>query len=204
MGLALWLVPRSSGFSDAVRDEMARLRAANAGVSSGEFGIHATLLAGLGDREISGEALRDVADEAVKAWKKQHAGELEGGLTVGLKDVTTRGSYFQCILIALAQTPAPLALNTITRRHVDHHFPPPDPPASSEAYFPHISLLYASLSATEAQTQIQDMRQQRIFTDLGKEAISFKGFPQVTFAAVDVYDCTGKPEDWVKLHSIPL
>lgn len=77
------------------RPTFAHTATANAGVSSGEFGIHATLLAGLGDREISGEALRDVADEAVKAWKKQHAGELEGGLTVGLKDVTTRGSYFQ-------------------------------------------------------------------------------------------------------------
>lgn len=95
---------------------------------------------------------------------------------------------------------------------VDSAFPPPSSSAEEEEYFPHISLLYSSISAPEAQHQIDEMKKEGIVTDLirkpagGEEEhmIAFRGFSEAEFVAVDVYDCTGKPEDWVKLHSIPL
>ncbi|CBQ71184.1 conserved hypothetical protein [Sporisorium reilianum SRZ2] len=200
-GLALWLVPSAhSAFGEVVRGEMGRLRAANAGGCSGEFGVHATLLAGLGDRSVSGEALRDVAREAVRMWRAQQHREGEG-LTVALQDVTTRGTYFQCILIALAHSPTLLALHHTTRHLVDLHFPPTA--AKAEAFFPHISLLYAPLDAAAAQTQIDKMQQQGVF-EKTHDGISFHGFTEAQFGSVDVYDCTGRPEQWVKLHSVPL
>lgn len=57
------------------------------------------------------------------------------------------------------------------------------------------------------------MKKEGIFKDLvektlGQEeqgkGISFRNFGEVEFVAVDVYDCTARPEEWVKLHSIPL
>lgn len=204
-GLALWLVPAtSSGFTDAVGEEMGRLREVNRGVCSGEFGIHATLLAGLGGREVDGEGLRDVVVEAVRVWKKDRRGE-GGGLTVGLQDVTTRGSYFQCILISLTSSPPLLSLHQTTRHLVNHHFPPTPSSSSSspEHYFPHISLLYASLTPSQTSQQITQMRQNGTFSP-HNDGINFKGFTQVQFESIDVYDCTGRPQDWVKLHSVPL
>lgn len=57
------------------------------------------------------------------------------------------------------------------------------------------------------------MKKEGVFKDLvektlGQEeqgkGISFRNFGEVEFVAVDVYDCTARPEEWVKLHSIPL
>ena len=96
-GLALWLVPKASLFCDAVRTQMSDLRAVNAGRCSGEFGIHATLVAGLGGRKIDVERLRHVTVDAVRRWREH--GEGKEGLKVRLDDVTTRGSYFQVCLL---------------------------------------------------------------------------------------------------------
>lgn len=94
-GLALWLVASSSApFSAALKEEMERLRNTNKEVCSGEFGIHATLLAGLGDRNITANGLELVAQQAVDEWKKEPQVK-DKGLTVDLQDVTTKGSYFQ-------------------------------------------------------------------------------------------------------------
>ncbi|SPO32375.1 uncharacterized protein UTRI_02932 [Ustilago trichophora] len=203
-GFALWLVPSSSSsFSAVVKEEMVKLRNRNQGVASAEFGIHATLLAGLGDRKISGQRLEEVAREAIAQWR-QEEGLIEGkGFKVNLEDVTTRGSYFQCILITLQKSTPLLRLNSITQSLVDQNFPPPSPAADSD-YFPHISLLYASLSTSQAESQIKDMHIHGVFQTNPPNGINFRGFTEVTFVAVDVYDCTGKPEDWRKLYSIPL
>ncbi|KAJ9478877.1 hypothetical protein PHBOTO_002369 [Pseudozyma hubeiensis] len=202
MGLALWLVPTNPSFVSTLQTEAAALRSANAGKCSGEFGIHATLLAGLGDRGITVEGLRGCLEEAIRVWKaKQREGE-GGSLTVGLKDVTSRGKYFQCILISLETTESLLDLNSITSRIVNSHFPP-IPSSTAEQYFPHISLLYSSISQPSAQSQIHQMQQHKIFTP-NKQGISFRGFSDVEFDRVEVWDCTGKPEDWTKKASVPL
>jgi hypothetical protein len=88
-GFALWLVPRSDALNRALQSEIAQLRAANPDCS-GEFGLHATLLAGLGDRSIDPSALLQVAQKVVAHWHTNHT-----QLQVGLKNVETRGSYFQ-------------------------------------------------------------------------------------------------------------
>lgn len=126
-GLALWLVPAtcSSGVSStttttsssccdltgAIEVESAALRASNAGRCSAAFGVHATLLAGLGDRTISADGLAECARQAVEAWRgaaqtdatagggvakaqREDDGEMEG-LSVALTDVVTKGKYFQ-------------------------------------------------------------------------------------------------------------
>ncbi|KAJ1031466.1 hypothetical protein NDA13_001859 [Ustilago tritici] len=213
-GLALWLVPSpDSAFTAAVKEESSKLRAANPETSSKEVSVHATLLAGLGDRDISGDRLRDVTQQAVEQWRKEREVEEGFGFCVGFEDVVTRGSYFQCILIALQKDPHLLRLNQIARGLVDKHFQPPPNAAKPSEYFPHISLLYSSISTQEAHDQINQMKKEGVFEDLvektlGQEeqgkGISFRNFGEVEFVAVDVYDCTARPEEWVKLHSIPL
>lgn len=47
------------------------------------------------------------------------------------------------------------------------------------------------------------MQQRGIFRP-SADGIAFRGFTDVHFASVDVYDCTGRPDEWKKLHSIPL
>ena len=80
---------------------MEHLRQRNEGKSSESFGIHATLLAGLGDRKIDAEKLKDVTQQAVEQWRAERSEALEagggaaGGLKVRFDEVTTRGSYFQ-------------------------------------------------------------------------------------------------------------
>lgn len=203
-GLCLWLVPFVSSPSEVelnrgIREVMSTLRGANAGCS-GEFGTHATLVSALGDRDIPPDQLRDVTTAAVDEWRRSHPGH---GLTVGFKDVTTRGRYFQCILLALHPTKALLELNSIANRCVDRHFPPPLTARDKEQYFPHISLLYADLTAKDAQHQIDGLKEQRVFRK-NDDGVQFKGFNEITFGSVDVWDCTGRPEDWKKVHSIPL
>lgn len=95
-GYALWLVPSpASALSWALTEEMESLRQRNAGKSSESFGIHATLLAGLGDREIDPAKLAEVTREAVKQWSEVREEGAGGGLKVMFDEVTTRGSYFQ-------------------------------------------------------------------------------------------------------------
>lgn len=206
-GLALWLVPRTTGDHDlvsAIRRESSVLRERNAGRCSDEFGIHATLLAGLGDRSIGVNGLKQAVQQAVEQWKHVHH---KSSLTVPLQSVTTKASYFQCILIALSATPALTSLNHITSRIVNQSFPPPSPDPS-EPYFPHISLLYADLSQSEAQSQILQMQQQHVFKTLDHNPshphISFRGFTHVEFDSIHLYDCTGTPQQWKHLHTIPL
>lgn len=116
-GLALWLVPSSSSaFSTAVKEESAKLRAANPDASSKEFGVHATLLAGLGNRKITGEGLRDVAQKAVEQWREERGVPDARSLSVGFEDVVTRGRYFQVRSTAL---PLPSAVETLRSADVE-------------------------------------------------------------------------------------
>ncbi len=73
--------------------------------------MHATLLAGLGDRSIpeDGEKMKNVTQEAVERWRTEEgqSGKLKAegegeGLRVELKDVVTRGSYFQVCTVVLS------------------------------------------------------------------------------------------------------
>lgn len=163
--------------------------------------MHATLLAGLGDRTILPEELRDVASRAISQWQ-QETGVGKGGLTVGLKEVTTKGRFFQCILLALQPTAQLLSLNRVSRNLVNSHFPPPNE-GEKEEYFPHISLLYATLTAQQAQQQIDEMQRKGVWNKTADGCV-FKGFTEVTFDRVEVWDCTGTVEQWKRLHSIPL
>nr|CDI55395.1 uncharacterized protein BN887_02993 [Melanopsichium pennsylvanicum 4] len=219
MGYALWLVPSfASPAFDAISEESENLVVANEDASAEEVSPHATLIAGLGDRDITLERLIEVTEQAVRCWRKEMGRKdlveedtgfvdfVPEGLEVDFADVVTRGSYFQCILIALEKSTPLLRLNQITRKLVDQNFPaPPDSPSPPE-YFPHMSLLYASLSESEAQDQIDQMWKKGFITrrESDKPGILFKEVYGAHLTSVEVYDCNGPPGDWKQLHSIPL
>lgn len=104
-GLSLWLVPASDADSSTpqhsvLKHEMGALRSANAG--SPAFEPHATLLAGLkGEDGWTAGKIWPVFKDGLQKWRKEQneaAESAEGKekwMEVGLRDVTTRGFYWQ-------------------------------------------------------------------------------------------------------------
>ncbi|SPO36812.1 uncharacterized protein PSFLO_02283 [Pseudozyma flocculosa] len=189
-GLAFWLIPSDASRS-VLAAEIDKLRSSNP--DAPRFDCHATLLAGIhSDRgaqsTLDTSALVSKAQTAIEAWRE--AG-YRSALKCQLEDVTTRGIYFQANL---------LSLNSHMRTAFDL--------TSQSPFFPHISLLYSDIGAHEAKRQIDTMEQRGTFsrhqTGDGHNAITFAGLSHVEFVAIDLYDCNGPPDQWKRLHSIPL
>ncbi|PWY98837.1 hypothetical protein BCV70DRAFT_163849 [Testicularia cyperi] len=215
-GLALWLVSTNAG-RDSDRDhdrdatptlkEIQRhLVRANRG--SVEFGIHATLLSGL-DAGLASASARNV-DDFSTATATATATANGGGLEVEFQDVTTRGMYFQCILVSLVKTPALASLNHIVAKQFKNPTSAPSAPSASgsasssaeQTYFPHISLLYADLDEQAATQQIQDLEHDGYFTrhSIGEE----HGDKDGKLNHVQVVDCNGPPDAWKVLRSVAI
>ncbi|KAN0065400.1 hypothetical protein ACQY0O_001236 [Thecaphora frezii] len=201
MGLAFWLMP-SSASAPALRREMDKLRAANPDAPS--FEPHATLIAGIkpgqeGQKQWDHGSLLSAAKDAIDAWKNDGH---QGSLTCRLDDVTTRGLYFQCILIALHRHDSLSSLNSHMRSALHLTSQPP--------FFPHASLLYSGIDADEAQRQIAAMEEAQVFVrspphhNQQHHSITFAGLSEIDFISIDLYDCNGPPHQWKRIDSIPL
>lgn len=173
---------------------------------SPSFGCHATLISGLNHKDHGSlQEIVSTTEKAIEIWSKQPRTTDESSskwLSATFEDVTTRGSYFQCILLALnTHNERLMSLN----QHMRQAFNLDDQPA----FFPHISLLYADLTAEQARAQIRDMEHRGVFTrntDSAESAsrINFAGLTHLDFLEVQLYDCNGPPESWKSLHTFSL
>ncbi|KAL9932543.1 hypothetical protein V8E36_008660 [Tilletia maclaganii] len=206
-GLALWLVPAPAQVP-IIKDIQTLLRDDHP--TSPIFEPHVTLLSGLdpakhGGGEVATIWERTLAD--VASWRKTReggGGEM-GSLDVKLQEVTTRGWFFQCILAALHKDTSLLDLNSRLRKTFDLD-------AVQPPFFPHLSLLYGDLDEKQANETIAKFQARNIFRptsdgvaigrpDDGDKASSVETLQMVN---VELWDCSGKPEEWSKLHSLQL
>lgn len=203
-GLALWLVPHpGSEAAHILHREMDSLISDHF-LDSPSFKCHATLISGLNNTDHG--TIPDIistTQTAIETWRAQHQPPPPSPtISASLKDVTTRGSYFQCILLAInTHNDRLISLN----QHMRDAFKLHDQPA----FFPHISLLYADLTAHQAHTHIRDMERRGVFTrveqpDPNGSDINFAGLTQVDFLELQLYDCNGSPETWKPLHTFRL
>ncbi len=151
------------------------------------FEPHATLLAGLNDAPTEENASRIWAkvQSAVQAWRNG-AVSCEGSeakLDCGVASITTRGMFFQCVLLALQPVEPLLRLNAAMRDAFALQGQP--------TYFPHVSLLYGQID--EATTQ-----------ELIKRAEESNKLESITFDRLSLWDTNGKVEQWRKLQEMRI
>lgn len=106
--------------------------------------------------------------------------------------------YYQCVLIALTETPALFSLHESLLTSFSK--PIPSPPT----YFPHLSLIYADLTLERKDEIIEEMK------TLGEvkqeevekvEVVGIKGFKPVEILLVRT---KGPPETWEVLGKVAL
>ncbi|MGE0452585.1 MAG: 2'-5' RNA ligase family protein [Vicinamibacteria bacterium] len=133
-GVSLWLVPEAGAGSRLA----ATIRELADELASPTFPPHVTLLAGLGD-EAAAVASR--------------AASLAAGfapLSLRLTRVSGSPRFFRCLFLEVEAHPALLELRRRASAAVGL---PPDP-----AFFPHLSLAYASLGAARRRELVQRLR----------------------------------------------
>lgn len=212
-GLALWLIPTSpTQASSLLQDEINTLTSRTSGASA-PFEPHATLLSGLDvERDGSAQEVWEVFLEALRSWKQQRLEEDDSkAIVCSLRPPTTRGFYFQCLVLPLEPTAELVSLNQAVAAAFDARRASLDTDQGTKArppYFPHVSLLYADLSVDEAQTEIARMQERgewsRLAEDLsqGEESrIEFRGsssraIEEVGFGRIELWNCTGPVSEW--------
>ncbi|UZJ54171.1 hypothetical protein CBS101457_003491 [Exobasidium rhododendri] len=197
-GLALWLIPTVAEEHAILQEEMKSLQNTFPSVASASFLPHATLIAGLqAEQGWQADKTWTAFQDGLAQWKSTESNA--GPIECSLDELTTRGMYFQCILLSLAKDPLLLSLNTELRKT----FSLQDQPE----YFPHCSLLYATLSSEEAQKQIKLMQKSGLVTGC-KGNVAFgsgkKKMNKVTFGAIELWSSNGPVEEWKRLQRIEL
>jgi hypothetical protein len=177
--------------------------------ASAPFDAHVTLLSGLApapDDKSGVEALWKTTCEAIDEWRKEHG---KGPIEAGLKACTTRGAFFQvcsitgpgwkaadqrslspqCVLLALQEEASLLALNAAMRSALGKQDQPP--------FFPHASLLYAPLSAAEAEERIEQLRKDGVWSTQG-DGIEFgsEKLKTLSLGRVELWDTNGQVQEW--------
>ncbi|PWN34495.1 2, 3 cyclic phosphodiesterase [Meira miltonrushii] len=200
-GYSLWLVPTRQEEVNILKDGMQHIRQQVHADISAPFEPHVTLLSGLNEED---GWTADKIWHAFKGAGQRWASNTKGVLSLKLEEVTTRGLYFQCILIALEKTSELLSINAYMRDAFNAHDQPP--------YFPHCSLLYGHLTKEQMQQTIQSLKQgdRPLYHETGKGiafGISDSGknpIKQIELGAVELWNTNGSVADWKRVHRINL
>ncbi|CAO1634155.1 unnamed protein product [Sympodiomycopsis kandeliae] len=197
MGLALWLTPSDPANASILSKQIELLSAKfQAFQASVPFPPHVTLTSSL--QQDGGSAVDETWNfilETLRSWNQQNVCEIpSSGMIAPLCDMVTRGSFYQCVLILVEKVPALLALNRLIREALGQDL--------KKKYEPHISLLYSEMTTIEAAACIESIK-----TD-GLASVdpwfTLHGLHQITLDTLELWDCSGPVNAWIKLRSTKL
>ncbi|PWN51135.1 hypothetical protein IE53DRAFT_379202 [Violaceomyces palustris] len=200
---------------------MEELREIYSDRGSVRFQPHVTLIAGI--KEDPGKSEQESRSEiwskfleTLEDWRGSRTDQEEptqpqegvdpSKIVCRLTDVTTRGFFFQCILISIETQPDLISLNSKMRQAFSSRLA--SRTQAESPYFPHCSLLYSDIDSSEAERAIRIMESNHVFKriepDGDVDLIDFSGITSFEFQAVELWDSNGPVEDWKLLERIDL